>query len=147
MPHTKCPEVSSAMNRRQCLARTTTTAASLVATASAISKSAYASESDVIKVGIVGCGGRGAGAVGHALSTGPNVKLVAMADAYQDRLDITHSSLMRSKAGRSKLAVGDGPSRISARSLSVCCRSGQACLHGKTGRNRPERCSPNHQGS
>jgi predicted dehydrogenase len=40
-----------------------------------------------IKVALVGCGGRGTGAAIQALSTKQNVKLVAMADAFRDRLD------------------------------------------------------------
>jgi predicted dehydrogenase len=42
---------------------------------------------NTIKVALVGCGGRGTGAAIQALSTKFNVKLVAMADAFQDRLD------------------------------------------------------------
>ncbi|MCF3111314.1 Gfo/Idh/MocA family oxidoreductase [Niabella sp. CC-SYL272] len=40
-----------------------------------------------IKIALIGCGGRGTGAVTQALSTKQNVKLVAMADAFKDRLD------------------------------------------------------------
>src|ERR1044071_486508 len=42
---------------------------------------------DTIKVAVIGCGGRGTGAAMQALSTKQNVKLVAMADAFRDRLD------------------------------------------------------------
>ena len=42
---------------------------------------------DTIKVALVGCGGRGTGAAMQALFTKQNVKLVAMADAFRDRLD------------------------------------------------------------
>jgi predicted dehydrogenase len=42
---------------------------------------------DVIKVALIGCGGRGTGAAMQALLTKQNVKLVAMADAFRDRLD------------------------------------------------------------
>ena len=44
---------------------------------------------DVIRVALVGCGGRGAGAANQALSTTGNVELVAMADAFSDRLEGT----------------------------------------------------------
>ncbi len=44
------------------------------------------SVNDEIKVAVVGCGGRGSGAATQALSTKSNVKLVAMADAFEDRL-------------------------------------------------------------
>lgn len=45
----------------------------------------YASGSDEIKIGLIGCGGRGTGAAGQALSTKGPVKLVAVADAFEDQ--------------------------------------------------------------
>jgi predicted dehydrogenase len=59
-----------------------------------IAKAAHAYGSDTIKIGLIGCGGRGTGAATQALNTMkeervvPNgeVKLVAMADAFDDRL-------------------------------------------------------------
>ncbi len=48
---------------------------------------AYIAGDDAIKVGLIGCGGRGTGAVVQALSTRQNVRLVAMADAFKDQLD------------------------------------------------------------
>ncbi|MBL7763749.1 MAG: Gfo/Idh/MocA family oxidoreductase [Chitinophagaceae bacterium] len=47
----------------------------------------FSGADDVIKIALVGCGGRGTGAITQALSTKQNVKLVAMADAFRDRLD------------------------------------------------------------
>jgi predicted dehydrogenase len=47
----------------------------------------FSGADDVIKIALVGCGGRGTGAVAQALMTKQNVKLVAMADAFKDRLD------------------------------------------------------------
>ncbi len=52
------------------------------------------SADDTIKVALVGCGGRGTGAALQALLTKQNVKLVAMADAFRDRIDECYSSLM-----------------------------------------------------
>ena len=52
-----------------------------------IGRSAHAAGSDVLKVGLIGCGGRGTGAAGNALTADPNTKLVAMADAFADRLE------------------------------------------------------------
>jgi len=40
-----------------------------------------------IKIGLIGCGGRGTGAVSDAINADPNVRLVAMADPFQDRID------------------------------------------------------------
>jgi len=46
-----------------------------------------------IKLAIVGCGGRGTGAASQALKADPDVQIVAMADAFQDRLDKSLNSL------------------------------------------------------
>ncbi|MDF1797984.1 MAG: Gfo/Idh/MocA family oxidoreductase [Planctomycetota bacterium] len=40
-----------------------------------------------IRLALIGCGGRGTGAAWQALSTAGDVKLVAMADAFSDRLE------------------------------------------------------------
>jgi predicted dehydrogenase len=50
--------------------------------------------SDEIKVALVGCGGRGTGAAGNAMSTrsGP-IQLVAMADVFKNRLDNSYGGL------------------------------------------------------
>ena len=48
---------------------------------------------DTIKIALIGCGGRGTGAATQALSTKQNVKLVAMADAFQDRLDKSYNAI------------------------------------------------------
>ncbi len=46
-----------------------------------------ASPGDTVKVALIGCGGRGSGAADQALRTGGSTKLVAMADAFKERLD------------------------------------------------------------
>lgn len=48
---------------------------------------------DTIKVALIGCGGRGTGAAMQALLSKQNVTLVAMADAFQDRLDSCFNTL------------------------------------------------------
>ena len=53
----------------------------------------FSGADDVIKVALVGCGGRGTGAAMQALLTKQNVKLVAMADAFKDRLDDCYKTL------------------------------------------------------
>ncbi|HRN58430.1 MAG TPA: Gfo/Idh/MocA family oxidoreductase, partial [Agriterribacter sp.] len=42
---------------------------------------------DTLKVGLIGCGGRGSGAASQALSADPNVVLHAMADIFSDQLE------------------------------------------------------------
>ena len=53
----------------------------------------YSGSSDAIKVALIGCGGRGTGAAVQALLSKQNVKLVAMADAFRDRLDDAYKSI------------------------------------------------------
>lgn len=48
---------------------------------------------DAIKIALIGCGGRGTGAAMQALLTKQNVKLVAMADAFRDRVDQCFNAL------------------------------------------------------
>lgn len=42
---------------------------------------------DELKVGLIGCGGRGSGAISQALSTAGPTRLVAIADMFEDRLN------------------------------------------------------------
>ena len=59
-----------------------------------LSKANYFSGADdTIKVAVIGCGGRGTGAALQALLTKENVKVVAMADAFRDRLDECYKAL------------------------------------------------------
>jgi predicted dehydrogenase len=53
----------------------------------------YSGSSDVIKIALIGCGGRGTGAAVQALRSKQNVKLVAMADAFRDRIDSAYKSI------------------------------------------------------
>ena len=53
----------------------------------------HSSVDDTIKIALIGCGDRGTGAAFQALSTKFNLKLVAMADAFQDRLDNSYKLL------------------------------------------------------
>lgn len=61
----------------------------------------HAAGSDLIQVALVGCGGRGTGAASQALSTktGP-IKLVAMADVFEDKLKSSHATLVKQKASQ-----------------------------------------------
>ena len=67
------------------------------ATASALPASAKARPmgAQTINVALIGCGGRGTGAAAQALSTAGDVKLVAMADAFSDRLESAHQTLTK----------------------------------------------------
>jgi myo-inositol 2-dehydrogenase / D-chiro-inositol 1-dehydrogenase len=54
---------------------------------------AWAQGSDEIRVGVIGCGGRGTGAARNVVDAAPGVRIVAIADAFKDRLDESRAVL------------------------------------------------------
>ncbi len=58
---------------------------------------AYAGGSDIIRVGMVGCGGRNAGAAAQALTADAGAKLVAMCDIFVDRVKEKRAILKEQK--------------------------------------------------
>jgi predicted dehydrogenase len=93
-------------SRREFL--TTTTAAAVVAGPLATLSNVHAAGSDVLRVGLVGCGNRGTGAATQALQADPNVKLVALADAFEDRLEQSLSLLREDPKVGAKVDVPPG---------------------------------------
>src|SRR5207249_10986466 len=80
---------SAALTRRSFL-RTSSKALAAGAIVGALPVERFAlgaSPGDTLRVALIGCGGRGSGAADQALSTTGGVKLVAVADAFKDRLD------------------------------------------------------------
>ncbi|MFM8274261.1 MAG: Gfo/Idh/MocA family protein [Gemmata sp.] len=75
------------------------------AIAAAASPSVYAAGDDTLKVGLIGCGDRGTGAAVNALNADPKVKLVAMADAFEDRLETSLANLLKKKDVGAKVDV------------------------------------------
>jgi predicted dehydrogenase len=69
----------------------------------------HAAGSDILRVGLVGCGGRGTGAAAQAIAADSGARLVAMADAFEDRLEGSLEALRKNEAIAAKLDVA--PSR------------------------------------
>lgn len=80
-------------SRRQFLAQSGKVVAGSVLAGVALPR-VYAAEDNTIRLALVGCGGRGGGAVANALSsaTGPT-KLIAMADVFEDRITRSYRAL------------------------------------------------------
>ncbi len=89
------------LSRRQFVQTTAAATAGLMSTGNF----AFARGADVIRVGVIGCGGRGTGAAVQALSTSQNVQLVAMCDAFQDRLDESLANIMEEVEDKTRIAV------------------------------------------
>jgi myo-inositol 2-dehydrogenase/D-chiro-inositol 1-dehydrogenase len=81
MSETNLPPSTS---RRDFLKTSAAIAGAAVTASALVGRTAYAAGSDQVKVALVGCGGRGSGALGQALHTSNSVSLVAVADAFED---------------------------------------------------------------
>lgn len=76
------------IDRRKFVKQTAAVTGGLMAVPFAASAGFYAEKAPApIRVALVGCGGRGTGAAVQALQAHADVKLVAMADAFRDRLE------------------------------------------------------------
>jgi len=97
-----------------------TTAAASLAAAMPRLHGAYAQGSDTIRVGVVGCGGRGTGAAIDCLNAAPGVEVVAMFDLFQDRIEssiktITEKHPDKVKVTPARMFTGfDGYKKLSA---------------------------------
>jgi myo-inositol 2-dehydrogenase / D-chiro-inositol 1-dehydrogenase len=100
------PASSGKASRRQFLRSSSVAAVgSALAAQALLARSAYVAGSDLLRVGLIGCGGRGTGAAMQALMADPNVKLVAMADAFEDRLESSLAQLKTSQKIEDKVEV------------------------------------------
>src|SRR5690606_31995027 len=63
------------------------------------------SNAQEIRVGLIGCGGRGTGAAIQALNADPNVKITALGDVFEDRLEESLNALRR--VGAERVEIGD----------------------------------------
>ena len=86
-----------AITRRDFL-KTSTAAASAAAIGTLdLSRSAHAAGSDILKVGMIGCGGRNTGAAAQALTADKGARLVAMCDIFRDRVEGKLAELKKAK--------------------------------------------------
>jgi predicted dehydrogenase len=92
-------------NRRDFLKTSTAAAAGL-----GFLSNAHAKGNDTIKVGLVGCGGRGTGAADNicqAAGTSYNIKIHALADVFDDRLRDCRDHIRNSEHGKEKFDVAE----------------------------------------
>jgi predicted dehydrogenase len=86
---------SNSLSTRREFIKTTGRLAAASALAGVAIPNVHAAGSDLVQVALVGCGGRGSGAAGDAMATvkqGP-IKLVAMADVFEDKLNGSYQGL------------------------------------------------------
>ena len=86
MTHAETSDKGQGTTRRDFLKNSAILASAAVAGSGSIARNAYAAGSDIIKVGMIGCGGRCTGAAGEALTADPGARLVAMCDILDVRI-------------------------------------------------------------
>ncbi|SPE54677.1 putative dehydrogenase [Verrucomicrobia bacterium] len=92
--NTNTPSPQTGGVPRRGFLKTASTAAAGVALGSLdLTRSAHAAGSDVIRVGMIGCGGRNTGAGAQALQADPGARLVAMCDIFMDRVKRARDSI------------------------------------------------------
>ena len=74
-----------------------------LAAASTFNPRAFAAGSDKIRLGLIGCGGRGTFDAGNCLKAAEGVELVAMGDTFKDRLDTCRRNLTRNQPDKVKV--------------------------------------------
>lgn len=94
MPHASDHSRANS-NRRDFLKTAGAVAGGAALAGLSIQRSAHAAEDNQLKIGLIGCGGRGTGAAGNALNADPNTVLTAMADAFEDRMENSYNSLVK----------------------------------------------------
>jgi myo-inositol 2-dehydrogenase/D-chiro-inositol 1-dehydrogenase len=74
--------------------------ASALPAALSVGRSAHAAGDEALKVAVIGCGGRGTGAAVQALNTQGPVRLWAMADLFEDKIEQSLALLLKAEQGR-----------------------------------------------
>lgn len=95
-------------SRRKFIAQTTSGVAAAVAAPSlnvAAGDGFHVGSNERLRIGLVGCGGRGTQAVLNAFAADPDSELVAMADAFPDRIELYHKELLDNEASASRTRV------------------------------------------
>ena len=92
-PNQTSPPALPETSRRQFLAQSGATIAGVALAGGALPQ-VHVAGSDTVQLALIGSGNRGSGAVANAMeATGSTVKLVAMADLYENRLHSAHTAL------------------------------------------------------
>ncbi len=94
------PSRVNTISRRDFITTSGTAAGAALIGNLAMARSAHAAGSDVLKIGLIGCGGRGSGAAGNALNVEKNAKLTAMGDAFEDKIRSSRKQLKKTYKDR-----------------------------------------------
>ena len=93
------------LNRRSFVKTTGLATGALMTSTLPMNAMGFIAGNEKLKLAVVGCGGRGTGAVVQALTADPDVELVAMADAFQDQLEKSLAGITEHFEGERKINV------------------------------------------
>src|SRR5690625_3087389 len=97
-------KISGNKSRRAFLKTTgTTLAATAVGMNIGYGATDLSSNKKTLKVGLIGCGGRGTGAAVNAVNADPNVVLTAMGDIFEDHLEKAYAVLKEEEPDKIKV--------------------------------------------
>jgi len=97
MANSRKKDKAAQTTRRDFLKASTVAASAAVSGSLAIGNSVFAAGSDIIRVGMIGCGGRNAGAGVQALTADKGARLVAMCDIFMDRVKHKRDIIKKNK--------------------------------------------------
>ncbi len=105
MSRAKQAETTTGHSRREFLKKTGAVAGAAAVGSLSVARGAHAAGKGGFKFGLIGCGGRGSGAAVNAMNAGEDIKLVAMADIFEDKLQGSRARLKKIKPNQ--VAVDD----------------------------------------
>jgi predicted dehydrogenase len=105
MPKIQTVSQDATATRREVLKKMTTTAGGALAASLPFASGIHAAGSDLLRIGLIGCGGRGTGAAAQALNADRNLQLVAMGDVFEDRLEKSLATLKNDEKVAGKVHV------------------------------------------
>ena len=74
-------------SRRNFVKKTAVLSTATLATTLPVDAFANVTENKKLKISLVGCGGRGSGAIVQAMEADDNVEIISMADVFSDRIE------------------------------------------------------------
>ncbi len=105
-----------AVSRRQ-FVKAAAGSAIAIGAATRLQASSWVTGREVIRVGVIGCGGRGTGAAYNALEADPAVRIIALADLFPDRVSACREQLAKDFADRATVTP------------EMCFNGFDACKH------------------
>ena len=91
--------------RREFVKKTALASSAILSAPLALDAMVKVKRESKLKLALIGCGGRGSGAAVHALTADDNVDLVAMADAFADRIETSLIGIQEHFEGEKKIRV------------------------------------------